>query len=72
MTLHFLNDLQLVNQNGVIVVRYFILSVTSHINWSDARCLIKVVCCLSHGICLYQVMMTLHSFDEVANEAKSI
>ena len=43
MTLHFLNDLQLVNQNGVIVVRYFILSVTSHINWSDARCLINVV-----------------------------
>ena len=41
MTLHFLNDLQLVNQNGVIVVRYFILSVTSHIKWSVAHCLIN-------------------------------
>ena len=34
-------DLQLVNQNGVIVVRYFILSVTSHIKWSVAHCLIN-------------------------------
>ena len=32
-------------------------------------CLIKIV--LSHRMCLYQVMMTLHFLNEVANEAES-
>ena len=47
----------------------FCLSVTSHINWSVACCLINV--CLSHGMCLYQVMMMLHFLNDVANDAES-
>ena len=27
--------------------------------------------CLSHGMCLYQVMMTLHFLNDVAYDAKS-
>ena len=27
--------------------------------------------CLSHGMCLYKVMMTLHFLNDVANEAES-
>ena len=27
--------------------------------------------CLSHGMCLYQVMMTLHFLNDVANDAES-
>ena len=46
----------------------FILSVTSHINCIVARCLIKR--CLSHGMCLYQVMMTLYFLNDVANDAE--
>ena len=26
--------------------------------------------CLSHGMCLYQVMMTLHFFENVPNDAE--
>ena len=29
------------------------------------------VACLSHGMCPYQVMMTLHFLNEVANDAES-
>ena len=29
-------------------------------------------CCLSHGMCLYQVMMTLHFLNDITNDAKSI
>ena len=27
--------------------------------------------CLSHGMCLYQVMMMLHVLNDVANDAES-
>ena len=27
--------------------------------------------CLSHGMCLYQVMMTLHFLNDVVNDAES-
>ena len=27
--------------------------------------------CLSHGMCIYQVMMTLHFLNDVANDAES-
>ena len=27
--------------------------------------------CLSHGMCLYQVMMTLHFLNDIANGAES-
>ena len=40
------------------------LSVTSHINCPDKRF-------LSHGMCLYQVMMMLHFLNDVANDAES-
>ena len=40
------------------------LSVTTNINCIVARC-------LSHGMCLYQVMMTLHFLNDVANDAES-
>ena len=40
------------------------LSVTIHINCSVARCLIKR--CLSHGMCLYQVIT-----NDVANDEES-
>ena len=43
---------------------YLYLSVTSHINCIGA-------CCVSLSMCLYQVMMTLHFLNEVANDAES-
>ena len=43
-----------------------VLSVTSHINCIAARCLINVVYLTA---CVYQVMMTLHFFNDVANDA---
>ena len=45
------------------------LSVTSHINCIVARCLINVV--YLTACCLYQVMMTLHFLNGVANDAES-
>ena len=46
-----------------------LLSVTSRINCIVARCLINVV--YLTACCLYQVMMTLHSLNDVANDAES-
>ena len=48
---------------------FLILSVTSHINCIVARCLINVV--YLTACCLYQVMMTLHFLNDVANDAES-
>ena len=45
------------------------LSVTSHINCIVARCLINVV--YLTACCLYQVMMTLHFLNDVANDTES-
>ena len=45
------------------------LSVTSHIKCIVARCLINVV--YLTACCLYQVMMTLHFLNDVANDAES-
>ena len=41
-------------------------SVTSHIN-----CMLPDKRCLSHGMCLYQVMMTLHFLNNVTYDADS-
>ena len=46
-----------------------ILSVTAHSNcivtsWPDK-------CCLSHGMCLYQVIMTLHFLNDIVNDIES-
>ena len=48
---------------------YLFLSVTSHINYIVVRCLMNVV--YLTACCLYQVMMTLHFFIDVANDAES-
>ena len=48
---------------------YVNLSVTSHINCIVARCLINVV--YLTACYLYQVMMTLHFLNDVANDAES-
>ena len=45
------------------------LSVASHINCIVACCLINVV--YLTACCLYQVMMTLHFLNDVANDAES-
>ena len=45
------------------------LSVTSHINCIVARCLINVV--YLTACCLYQVMMTVHFLNDIANDAES-
>ena len=48
-----------------LTVLYVPLSVTSHINCIVTHCLVN-------GMCLYQVMMTLHcSVNDVANDAES-
>ena len=49
---------------------YAYLSVTYHINCIVARCLINVV--YLTACFLYQVMMTLHFLNDVANDAESI
>ena len=45
-----------------------VLSVTSYINCIVARCLINVV--FLSGMCFYQVMMTLHLLNDVANDTE--
>ena len=35
------------------------------------RCMLPDKRCLSHRMCLYQVMMTLHFLNDVAKDAKS-
>ena len=47
----------------------FFLSVISHINCIVAGILDNR--CLSHAMCLYQVMTTLHFLNDVANDAES-
>ena len=42
------------------------LSVTSHINCIT----LPDKHCRSHGMCLYQVMMTFHFLNDVANDAE--
>ena len=46
------------------------LSITIRINCMQP-CTLPDKHCLSHGMCLYQVMMTLHFLNDVANEAES-
>ena len=46
-----------------------LLSVTIRINCSSVTLPDKR--CLSHSMCLYQVMMTLHLLNDVANDAES-
>ena len=53
-----------------------LLSVVEHIfitylSYQLHRCMLPDKHCLSHGMCLYQVMMTLHFLNDVANEAES-
>ena len=48
--------------------RGYTLSVTSRINCIVTRCLINVV--YLTACCLYQVIMTLHFLNDVANEAE--
>ena len=50
-------------------LQYWDLSVTSRINCIVARCLVNVV--YLTACCLYQVMMTLHFLNDVANDAES-
>ena len=50
-------------------VLIWFLSVTSHTNCIAARCLIDVI--YLTACCLYQVMMTLHFLNDVANDAES-
>ena len=45
---------------------YFILSVTTHIN-----CMLPDKHCQSHGMYLYQVMMTLQILNYFTNDAES-
>ena len=47
------------------------LSVTSHTNCIAARYLINVVYLTACSSGLYQVMMTLHFLNDVANDAES-
>ena len=61
----FFASLDKINLN----ILYICLSVTSHINCIVARCLINVV--YLTACCLYQVMMTLHFLNDVANDAES-
>ena len=35
------------------------------------RCTLPDKRCLSHGMCLYQIMTTLHFLNDVANDAES-
>ena len=55
--------------NTVVEEIYNHISVTSRINCIVARCLINVV--YLTACCLYQVMMTLHFLNDVANDAES-
>ena len=52
-----------------IEMKYIILSVTSHINYIVARCLINVV--YLTACYLHQVMMTLHFLNKVTNDVES-
>ena len=51
------------------VLLYLYLSITCHINCIITRSPDRRW--LSHGMCLYQAMMTLHFLNDVANDAES-
>ena len=53
-----------VNVSYFATIRYDEWSVTSHFNCIVARW-------LSHGMCLYQVIMTLHFLNDVINDIES-
>ena len=53
---------------------YTKLLVTSFISYLSYKlhcCTLLDKCCLSHDMCLYQVMMMLHFLNDVANDAES-
>ena len=46
---------------------YFI----SYLSYKLRCCMLSDKRCLSHGMCLYQIMMTLHFLNDVANDDES-
>ena len=53
------------NVSGTIFIDTFI----SYLSYKLHCCTLPDKRCLSHGICLYHVMMTLHFLNDVANES---
>ena len=47
-------------------------SFISYLSYQLHCCALPDKRCLSHGMCLYQVMMTLHFLDDVVDDAVSI
>ena len=43
----------------------------SYLSYQLHCCILPDKRCLSHGMCFYQVMMTLHFLNDVANDAES-
>ena len=48
-----------------------VLEFISYHSYKLQRCMLPDKRCLSHGMCLYQVMMTLHFLNDVANDDES-
>ena len=49
----------------------YVYSVISYIAYKMHCCTLPDKRCLSHGMCLYQVMMTLHFFNDIAYDPES-
>ena len=47
------------------------LKLISYLSYKLHCCTLPNELCLSHGVCLYQVMMTLDFLYDAANEAES-
>ena len=50
-------------------LQYWIPKFISYLSYLLHCCTLPDKRCLSHGMCLYQVMMTLHFLNDVANDA---
>ena len=59
--------LAVVRPSQVYMFLYSVLSVTSYLLHG---CTLPDIHCLAHGMCLYQIIMTLHFLNDVANDAQ--
>ena len=59
-----------VQQGAISLILSTIVLISYHSDQLQ-RCPLPDKHCISHGMCLYQVMMTLHFSKDVANDAQT-
>ena len=65
-------NLQIITFRSIVSILSTILTFISYLSYYLHCCMLPDNRCLSHGMCLYQVMMTLHFWNDFANDTESI